>query len=46
LEPARRADADQLTHEKPEIEATSVDQQALANVRVAAEAHAAHPAVS
>ena len=41
LEAARRADADQLTHEEPQIEAAGVDQESLADVRVAAEMHAA-----
>src|SRR6516164_4555935 len=44
LQPARRADADQLTQEEPEIEAARVDQQPLADVRVAAQVHTAHPA--
>ena len=44
LEPARRADADQLSHEQSEIEAGRMEQQALADVGVAAEVHAAHPA--
>jgi hypothetical protein len=43
-QPARRADADQLTQEEPEIEAARVDQQSLADVRVAAQVHTAHPA--
>jgi hypothetical protein len=41
---ARRADADQLTQEEPEIEAARVDQQPLADVRVATQVHTAHPA--
>jgi len=42
LECARRANADQVTHEKPEIEAARMDQQPLADVRVSAEMHATH----
>jgi len=42
LERARRADADQLTHQEPEIEAARVDQQPLADVRVSPEVHATH----
>src|SRR6267142_3932863 len=44
LQASRRADADQLTHEEPEIEGARVEQHALQNVRVPAEVHAAHPA--
>ena len=43
LEAARRADADQVPHEKPQIEAAGMNQQPLADVRVSAEVHAAHP---
>jgi hypothetical protein len=43
LQAAWSADAEQATHEQCEIEATNVDQYALADVRVAAEMHAAHP---
>jgi len=34
LEPARRADADQVTHDKPQIESTRMNQEALQDVRV------------
>ena len=44
LQPARRADADQVTHDEPEIEATRMNQQTLQDVRVAAQMRAAHPA--
>ena len=44
LQPAWRADADQLPHEEPEIETTRVDQQSFQNVGVPAQVHAAHPA--
>jgi hypothetical protein len=44
LQPAWRADADQLPHEEPKIETTRVDQQSLQNVGVRAKVHAAHPA--
>lgn len=44
LQPAWRANADQLSHEEAEIEATGVDQQPLQDVGVAAEVHAAHAA--
>jgi hypothetical protein len=44
LQPARRADADQLPHEESEIEAAGMDQHALENVRVPAEMQAAHAA--
>src|SRR5215813_5882360 len=43
LKPAGRADANQLPHEQPEIEAGRVDQQPLANVRMSAEVQASHP---
>src|SRR5262245_61346286 len=39
LQPAWRADADQLPHEQAEIEAAGVNQQSLPNVGVAAEVH-------
>jgi len=42
LERARRADADQPTHEEPEIETARVNQQPLPTVGVTAEVHAAH----
>ncbi len=44
LQPARRADADQVPHEQAEIEAAGMNQQALQNVVVAAQMHATHPA--
>src|SRR5688572_24360405 len=44
LQPAWRADADQLPHEETEIEAAGVDQHSLPNVRVSAEIQPAHPA--
>ncbi|HJU42828.1 MAG TPA: hypothetical protein VJ691_08430, partial [Vicinamibacterales bacterium] len=44
MQPARRADADQVAHKQAEIEATGINQQALSNVGVAAEVHATHPA--
>ena len=37
LQPARRADPDQMTHDEPEIEATRMNQEALQDVRVAAQ---------
>jgi hypothetical protein len=37
LQPSRRADADQVSHEKAEIEASGMNQQALSNAGVAAE---------
>ena len=40
LQPAWRADADQLPHEQAEIQAAGVNQQPLPNVGVAAEVHA------
>jgi hypothetical protein len=43
LQPSRCADADQLSHQQPEIEASGVNQQPLPNVGVAAEVHATHP---
>ena len=44
LQATRRADANQLPHEEPEIEAARVDQQPLQNVRVSAEVDAVHAA--
>jgi hypothetical protein len=44
LQSARRADADQPTHEQAEIEAGGVDQQSLPNVRVPAQVRAAQAA--
>src|SRR5687767_1538306 len=43
LQSARCADANQLTHEQPEIETTGVDQQPLQNARVPTQVHAALP---
>ena len=40
LQAARRADADQLTHDEPEIEPTRMNQDALQNVGVAAQVRA------
>jgi hypothetical protein len=44
LQPSRRADADQPSDEQAEIEATGMNQQALANISVTAEVNATHPA--
>src|ERR1043165_7153092 len=44
LQAAWRTDAKQLPHEQAEIEAGRVNQQPLANVRMSAKVHAAHPA--
>src|SRR5205085_11852307 len=44
LQPSRRTDADQAAHEQAEIEAAGMNQHALANVAVATEVHATHPA--
>lgn len=44
LEAARRAEANQLTHEQSEIEAAGANQQSLQKVRVATQVHATHPA--
>ena len=44
LQPARRAAADQVANDEPEIEAASMNQQALEDIRVAAQMRAAHPA--
>ena len=43
LQPARRAAADQVAHDEPEIEAASMNQQALEDIRVAAQMRATHP---
>jgi hypothetical protein len=43
LKPARRADADQVAHDEPEIEAARMNQQALEDIRVAAQMRAKHP---
>src|SRR5712691_5329261 len=42
LQTARRAETDQLTHDEPEIEAARMNQDALENVRVAAQMRATH----
>ena len=44
LQPSRRAHADQLSHQQPEIETAGVNQQSLQNVRVSAKVHASHAA--
>jgi hypothetical protein len=44
LEPARRAAAERLPHENPEIEGARVDQQAFEDIRMPAQVSAAHPA--
>jgi len=44
LQPAWRADADQVPHEQSEIEAAGVNQQPLQDVRVTTEVHAPHAA--
>ena len=43
LQPARRAAADQVAHDEPEIEAPRMNQQALEDIGVAAQMRAAHP---
>jgi hypothetical protein len=43
LQPARRAAADQVAHDEPEIEAARMNQQALEDIRVAAQMRAPHP---
>src|ERR1019366_5324862 len=43
LQPARRADAEQVAHDKPEIKAPRMNQQALEDIGVAAQMRAAHP---
>ena len=42
LQTARRADADQMTHGEPEVEATRMSQDARQDVRVPAEERATH----
>ena len=42
LQPARRAAADQVAHDEPEIEAPRMDQQALEDIGVTAQVGAAH----
>ena len=44
LQPSRRAHADQLPHQESEIESAGVNQQALPDIRVAAEIYTTHPA--
>src|SRR5215831_5800328 len=44
LQAARRPDAEERSHEEPEIEAAAVNQQAFQDVRVAAQMRAPHPA--
>jgi len=46
LQPARRADANQVSHDEPEIEATRMNQEALQDIRVTAQMRATHPPVS
>jgi hypothetical protein len=43
LQPARRAAADQVAHDEPEIEAPRMNQQALEDIGVAAQMRATHP---
>ena len=43
LQPARRTAAEQVAHDEPEIEAPRMNQQALEDIRVAAQMRAAHP---
>ena len=43
LQPARRAATNQVAHDEPEIEAASMNQQALEDIGVAAQMRAAHP---
>src|SRR5678815_6154869 len=43
LQAARRADAEDLTHDEPKIEATGMNQQPLQDVRVTAQMGATHP---
>ena len=40
LQPAQRADADQLPHQQAELNAAGVNQQPLQNVAVTAKVHA------
>src|ERR1700686_5790119 len=42
LQPARRAAADQVAHDEPEIEAPRMDQQPLEDIGVTAQVGAAH----
>ena len=44
LQPSRRAHADQVSHQPPEIETAGVNQQSLQNVGVSAKVHASHAA--
>src|ERR1019366_6807315 len=44
LQPARRADAEQVAHDESEIEAPRMNQQALEDIGGAAQMRAAHPA--
>lgn len=46
VQPARRTDADEVTHDKPKIEATRMNQEALQDIRVAAQMRTAHAPVS
>src|SRR5215203_7008887 len=43
LEAAWRADAEDLTHDEPEIEATRMNQQTLQDVRVTTQMRTTHP---
>src|SRR5438045_5611575 len=43
LQPSRRADANQVTHDEPEVEATGMNQEALQNVRVTPQVRPPHP---
>src|SRR6202051_3246049 len=43
LQPARRAAANQVAHDEPEIEAPRMNQQALEDISVATQMRAAHP---
>ena len=44
LQPSRRAHADQMSHQQPEIETAGVNQQSLQNVGVSTKVHASHAA--
>ena len=44
MQPSRRADANQAAHEQAKIEAAGMNEHALANVGVAPQVHATHPA--
>src|SRR5258708_23435990 len=44
LQAARRPDADQMTHDEPEIESARMDQQSLEDVRVTPQMRPAHAA--